>query len=341
MLSIRLPLALDSGLLALPETGRIAVIGPVAGTDLSALPRDRVHVVQGFRPDHDAFAARGYEVSTEPAGPYAAAIVCLPRARGAAQARIAEAIGHLSPGAPLAIDGQKTDGVDSMLRTIRARVPVGEALSKAHGKIFTLQVPDGPVFQDWAAKPLHLPEGFQTLPGVFSADGIDPASALLAGALPGRLGARVADLGAGWGFLSRAILERPDVTELHLVEADHLALGCARVNIRDPRAQFHWADALNIVLPSRMDAVVMNPPFHTGRAADPGLGTGFISAAAGMLAPHGTLWLVANRHLPYEDTLKHRFREVEEIAGSPGFKIYRAAKPAQAQTPARPGKRRV
>ena len=39
-----------------------------------------------------------------------------------------------------------------------------------------------------------------TVPGIFSADGIDPASALLADNLPEKLGARVADLGGGWAF---------------------------------------------------------------------------------------------------------------------------------------------
>ena len=43
--------------------------------------------------------------------------------------------------------------------------------------------------------------------GIFSADHIDPGSALLAEHLPKNLRGRVADLGAGWGFLSRAALE--------------------------------------------------------------------------------------------------------------------------------------
>ena len=72
--------------------------------------------------------------------------------------------------------------------------------------------------------------GIKPHPGVFSADGIDPASALLLATLPAKLGPRVADLGAGWGYLSAGLLKDERITSLHLIEADHTALACARVN---------------------------------------------------------------------------------------------------------------
>ncbi len=73
------------------------------------------------------------------------------------------------------------------------------------------------------------------------------------------------------------------------------------------------------------DTVVTNPPFHAGRAAEPALGLAFIAAAASCLAPAGTLWLVANRHLPYETALSQRFRTVREAAGGNGFKVLTAS----------------
>ena len=112
---------------------------------------------------------------------------------------------------------------------------------------------------------------------------------------------------------------------LDLVEADHLALACARRNVTDPRAAFHWADATRFRPERRYDAVVTNPPFHTGRAAEPGLGVAFITAAAAALAPQGALWLVANRQLPYEAALTRLFREVREIGGDKGFKVLSAS----------------
>ena len=65
------------------------------------------------------------------------------------------------------------------------------------------------------------------------------------------------------------------------------------------------------------------------------LGVAFIRAAAGMLTPSGQLWLVANRHLPYEKAMETLFRDVAEIGGTAGFKVLRALRPAAAPRPAR------
>ncbi len=325
MQSSRLSLALETGALKLPAVGRISVYRPRKGDDLGALPRDRVVVLTGFKPDQDHFAAQ-YAVAPTP--PYAAAIVCLPRSREAARALIARAAVEVAPGGWIAVDGQKTDGIDSVLKDLRGRVDLSESLSKAHGKLASFFV--GPDLADWLAKPTTV-DGFQTVPGVFSADGPDQGSTLLAKALPAKLGGKIADLGAGWGYLSREILTRPGVKRLDLVEAEADALECARVNITDPRARFHWADAATFRPETLLDAVVMNPPFHTGREADPKLGEAFIRAARRMLAPDGSLWLVANRHLPYDAVLADCFLEVKDVAASNGFRVIHAQKPKRAK----------
>ncbi|WP_374645783.1 class I SAM-dependent methyltransferase [Tabrizicola sp.] len=325
MRSARLSLALESGALVLPGEGRIAVHRPRIGDSLLALPQERVVVLTGFRPDHDHFA-RDYAVA--PAPPYAAAIVCLPRSREAGRALIAQAAADVAPGGWVAVDGQKTDGIDTALKDLRKRVDLSESLSKAHGKLAFFPV--GPDLSDWLAQPSRV-GGFQTLPGVFSADGPDRGSVLLAGALPAKLGGKIADLGAGWGYLAAEILKRPGVKRLDLVEAEADALACAKVNVTDERARFHWADATLWKPESLLDAVVMNPPFHTGREADAGLGAAFIRAARRMLAPDGGLWLVANRHLPYDAVLAECFLEVQEVAGDGGFRVIHAIKPRRAK----------
>lgn len=330
----RLSLALEGAEPLL--SSRWLVVGPVADTDLSALPLDAVVAVQGFRPDHDALAARGFRVVADfgSAGDrFDAALVCLPRSRVAGRAWIAAAAERVTPGGTIWVDGQKTDGVETMLKDIRARVPVASSLSKGHGRIFSFAA--GPEFADWVADDLHPAPGFITRPGVFSAEKTDPGSALLAAALPAGLKGRIADLGAGWGWLSAQILSHPGVTELHLIEADHTALDCARANISDPRARFHWADATRFRPEARFEAVVMNPPFHTGRAAEPALGAAFIAAASEMLVPSGRLFMVANRHLPYEAVLSSHFRDVSEIGGDGAFKLFSAARPVQAPRPRR------
>lgn len=335
MSSPRLSLALADAA-ALPVSGTILVSGARAGEDLSALPRDRVVIVQGFRPDHDALAAQGFRVTPDidmVPDAVAAAVLFLPRARAAARHALASVMRRLAPGWPIWIDGQKTDGIDTMLKDVRARTAVSQPIAKAHGKIFRIDRPDDDSFSDWLASDLCPAPGFVSRPGVFSADAVDRGSALLSAALPARPGRRMADFGAGWGWLAAQILSRPEVEVLDVIEADHAALACARRNISDPRARFHWADVTQYKPAALYDAIATNPPFHTGRAAEPAIGLAFIAAAAACLAPSGTLWLVANRHLPYEAALTQRFRDVAEIGGDGAFKVLSASRAFVAPRP--------
>lgn len=333
MKTSRLSLILENGALALPETGQIAIYGAGADDDLRALPKERCEIIQGFKPDHDALLARGFQVVVAATGPYAAAIVRLDRSKAKTRSMLAEAVAK-TPNGLIIVDGQKTEGADGFYRECRKRLKVSAAFSKAHGKLFWFTAQDA--FSDWAdTGPIQLDEGFQTVAGVFSAEKIDRGSQALIAALPEKLPKRLADLGAGWGYLSRHLLLREKIRELHLIEADHAALECARKNISDPRAHFHWADATRFAPQQPFDGIITNPPFHTSRKADADIGRGFITAAAGMLTPSGQLWLVANRHLPYERTLAETFRNVDEIAGDNAFKILRATKPLRATRPKR------
>ena len=56
------------------------------------------------------------------------------------------------------------------------------------------------------------------------------------------------------------------------------------------------------------------------------IGRAFIAAAAAALKPGGRLWLVANRHLPYEQALARGFGEVRKLADAGGFKVIHAVK---------------
>jgi len=337
MSGARIEAALAQGLLPATTGLRVLIVGAGARHALcDVYPAARF--VQPVQPDHDAMAAAGLDVGPDMAAVdelFDLAVIALPRARALAQDWIAKAAGRLVPDGVLAVDGAKTDGVDSLFRALRGRLDATETLTKAHGRVFAGRVGDDRL-DDLSADHMKAAPGFRTGPGVFSADGIDPGSAALAAALPADLGGAVADLGAGWGWLSAQILARDGVTALHMVEADHASLTAARANVDDPRAQAHWADATAWHPPAPLDVVVTNPPFHAGRAADPALGQAFIAAAARTLSPRGALWLVANRHLPYEATLESRFAEWRMVDSLPGFKILHASRPRLARKGARP-----
>jgi len=179
---------------------------------------------------------------------------------------------------------------------------------------------------------------FQTRPGVFAWDRVDAASQLLAAHLPANLQGRVADFGAGWGYLALQVLARcPQVASIDLYEADGRALALADANLasvpdasRRVPVHLHWQDVA-VGVAERFDAIVCNPPFHAlGRGDRPDLGRAFIAAAAAALNPGGRLWLVANRHLPYEEALGTGFGQVRTVAQQGGFKVIEAVKAAMA-----------
>ena len=88
-----------------------------------------------------------------------------------------------------------------------------------------------------------------------------------------------------------------------------------------------WRDATGDLsdLPV-MDAVVMNPPFHDQQKEDRELGQKFVHAAMKLLRAGGELYLVANRHMPYEDILAKEASKVTLLEDAQGFKIIRAVR---------------
>lgn len=298
-----------------------------------------LELIQPFRPWHDALSDRGHVVRpdlTAPEGessePPALVIVHPTRNRTETLGRIGAGLEKVAKGGIVIIDGQKTEGIDAILRQMKKIAEPLAIDARRHGKVFAL----GPepallkAAREWidAARPRQNAAGFLTAPGMFSWEEVDPGSELLASHVVPHLKGHVADLGAGWGWLAAQALKNDAVETVDLVEADWRSLEAARANIDDDRARFRWEDVLKMrPEPEGFDAVITNPPFHQDRRARPELGTGFIEAAARILKPRGTLWLVANRHLPYERAMENAFRNWEIVAETPAFKLFEASRP--------------
>ena len=321
--------------MAWPEAGRVLVMRARGDAGLDALGGTRVQAVQGFLPDHAQLQARGIDAVVAPEGQYAAALVQIVKSKAETLSLIAAAMAHVAPGGVIAVDGQKTEGIAAVLKAVKNHLPVTGTMSKAHGKLFWLirpeRVPAG--IADWAAQPARVEGGWLTAPGMFSPAGPDAGSELLVALVP-QLKGDVADLGADWGYLAASLLkEQARIETLDLIEAEWSALEAAKANVTDPRARFLWQDATQVSPDRRYQAVISNPPFHSGRAAQPALGQAFIASAARMLKPSGQFFMVANRHLPYEATLKEHFGTGTLLAEAGGYKIYQAGKPKPARRP--------
>ena len=288
-------------------------------------PLRKAAAEQPFRADFLALQAAGYAPSpaVTDAGFDGAAVLC-GRSRLVNEANLARAHNALRPGGTLVVAGDKTAGIAPLRKLAGSRAPVADSLAKHHATAFWM--PRGG--EDWSVPDLaRTVDGWHLAAGLFSADGPDPASRLLARHLADRPLGRTADLGAGWGYLAAEALARAKPTAVELFEADHRALEAARRNVvADVPLLFHWHDVTTERIERRFDTVIMNPPFHTGRAAEPRIGQRFIEAASAALKPKGRLLMVANRNLPYERTLAERFKSFTLLEEAQGFKVLEAVR---------------
>lgn len=312
------------------KDARVLFLGAEPGFRLPHGFDATLHLVQGFRPHFRALQASGYTVTPRVEGSgFDAALVLAGRHRGQNEMRIAQAIECVAPGGLIVVAGSKDDGIDSLRKRVGALVSLDGHLPKHHGVAFWFRQAGEGIAEALrsATPPAMVDARFHTAPGMFSFDRVDAGSKLLAAHLPHDLRGNVADFCAGWGYLAAEIAAlSPGLAGLDLFEADFEALEAARLNLRpgavEPR--FFWIDLLTETVERRYETIVMNPPFHSSRAAEPEIGAGMIRAASRALKPGGKLFMVANRQLPYEQVLAAAFSSHVEIARDGAFKVLSA-----------------
>ena len=330
-----LPIA--TGALHWPAAGGALFLRARDGWPLHQQPLPGLVCEQTFKPAFDALQRSGLDVR-EHAGDaeYPLVLVLPPRQREEARALFARAVASAADGGIVVACMPNDEGAKSGQADLARIAGPLRVLSKQHCRVFWTGLLHGAADPELAAQwstldaPRPVADGrFLSRPGVFAWDRIDAASALLAQHLPRDLGGRGADLGAGYGYLAAEVLARcPAVAALDLYEAEARALELARRNITAVEVElgFHWHD-VTTGLPHRYDFIVSNPPFHAqGREGRPDIGRAFIAAAAQALVPGGRLWLVANRHLPYEAVLDASFGRVRTVAQQAGFKVVEGVK---------------
>ncbi|WP_199096391.1 methyltransferase [Dyella sp. ASV21] len=328
----------ETGALALPADGRVLFLRARDGFRLREMARPGWVCEQSFKPFADALRGSGLALA-DPADTshFPWVLVLPPRQRDEARALLAQAVHRAGTHGVVLAAMTNAEGAKSGQADFERLLGASSSLSKHKCRVFWAKVGanvDSGLLDAWSAldAPRRNEAGYVSRPGLFAWDRVDSASALLAEHLPDDLAGRVADLGAGYGYLSVQVLARcAGVTAIDLYEAEQRALAPAQANLdealrvhaRTATVALHWHDVTQ-GLGQRYDAIVSNPPFHQGRADLPELGRAFIDTAANALASHGRLWMVANRHLPYETTLSARFGEVRTVITQAGFKVIEA-----------------
>ncbi|HWU75656.1 MAG TPA: class I SAM-dependent methyltransferase [Rhodanobacter sp.] len=329
----------ETGELALPVDGRVLFLRARAGMRLRQMAQPGWLCEQGFMPFADELARNGLRVGEPADGErFSLVLVLPPRQRDEARALFARALSVLAPGGTVLASMPNAEGAKSGESDLARLAGAVRHLSKHKCRVFWStpepEQVDHALLGDWQAldAPRAIVDGYISRPGLFAWDRVDRASALLAQHLPANLCGRAADLGAGYGYLSTQLIARcPRISSIDLYEAEVRALEPARLNLaraqrecgREVAVALHWHDVTSGLL-QRYDVIVSNPPFHQGRADLPALGRAFITSAADALVPDGRLLLVANRHLPYEEILGARFRNVRPLVAQDGFKVIEA-----------------
>ena len=321
-----------SGDIDAPAGGRIAFLNAAVPQELpDTVAKPALVCEQGFRPDFRALERAGFTVLPEldpGADGFACALVLAGKHKGENRALIARAARLVRPGGIVAVAGDKTLGIQPLRKWAGDRVALQGSLAKHHATVFWFAVPADEAFADASEAVPPVEDRFETAPGMFSAGKPDPGSVLLARFIDARVAGAVADFGAGWGYLAAHVLESGKPASLALFEAHYPSLKAAERNLATLAGgvpvEAHWQDLTAEPVARRFDWIVMNPPFHAARAAEPDIGKAFVAAASKALVPGGRLLMVANRKLPYEQALAQGFRRVEEKTVEAGFKVIEA-----------------
>jgi len=289
---------------------------------------------QSFKPDVDGLQKAGYSLRPEgDARLYPLTLVLPPRQRDEARALLAQAVGATQKGGLIMAAAANTEGAKTLEGDLKQLCGTVHSASKHKCRVMWAVIGDDTdqaLTADWAGldrlRPV-LDGRFLSRPGLFAWDRLDAGSQALLAQLPPLKGTG-ADLGAGFGYLTHAALGlNADITRIDMYEAEQRALEAATHNLAPfgARSRSLWQDVTK-GLNDTYDFILSNPPFHTSRADNHGLGQGFIRTAARHLKTGGSFYMVANRHLPYEATLKEAFKTVTLLAEDGAYKVYRGIK---------------
>lgn len=165
-------------------------------------------------------------------------------------------------------------------------------------------------------------QAYMTLPGVFSHGKLDIGTRVLLEHLPAPAHGKLLDLGCGSGVIGLSLKQQQNALDVTLADVDAFALRSAQLNSMrlGLAADVTASDGLHQI-DGRFDYIISNPPFHQGKETNYHFAEELFQQAKKHLVADGQLWIVANRHLAYEEWAQQSFASVEILAQQDGFKI--------------------
>ena len=238
----------------------------------------------------------------------------------------------LKPGGRLYVVGAKDRGVLSMAKRMQTLFGNVETLeiSKGQRVLCSQKIDQVPWSPDTGQISL--------VPTIFAEGKLDEGTRLLIEALEVHTTDVALDIGCGAGFIGLHIARLASKGQVTMLDASLAAVDVARHRAEQgglTNVQVLPSDGIQAVQAQRFDLVVTNPPFHLAGIQTTEVAERFMREAAQVLRPRGRFYVVANRFLKYEPTLRACFRTVEEVGGNTRFKVLRAMDPIRVSI--RPG----
>lgn len=176
----RILLPFDDELVSIPDTGETLYIRPPAFLPQEFAEFPHIVCEQGFKPFSDRLTLDNLTIVPEASGDFPLVLLALTRSRAENMANFARACRMVTDGGQVVVSGDKTDGIDSMLKAVKKIYEIDGVLSKSHGKVFWL-TPKSPAPEEWEAAilPSRNAFGYMTAPGMFSPGKIDVGSEML------------------------------------------------------------------------------------------------------------------------------------------------------------------
>lgn len=173
-----------------------------------------------------------------------------------------------------------------------------------------------------------MPFRFVTDAGVFSKSGIDFGSRVLIDALELDAGAKVLDVGCGYGPIGLTIAKLDEKAKVTMIDINERAVELAKENAKlngISNITVLQSDVYEAVKGMKFDVIVTNPPIRAGKETVHRI----FEDGFELLEQGGSMWVVIQKKQGAPSAaakLEQLFGDVEEVTKDKGYRIFRAVK---------------